>query len=287
MLKGSFKITHEEYHKDPCDFPSLSRGTILDLLFRSPLHAWANHPKLNPLFQKEENGKFDIGQAAHAWFLEGVNKIFIIEADDWRTKEAKNKRDEARINNQIPLLEKQADQVRNMVDIAKNRLNHSELSGLFDKRDAELTYIWNEGPTWCRAMVDMISKDRKFILDYKTTGVSANPEDFIRVILSHGYDVQESFYRRGVKNIEGTDPKFIFMVQENEPPYQCSFVGLSPEFQNLGESKVVRGLDLWRTCILTGEWPGYPKQVCWVDPPPWALGWEMKANFIGNKLEDI
>lgn len=287
LTQGVHKISMEEYLTDPCPEPSLSRSTIMDLLFKSPLHAWANNPRLNPLYTEEKEDKFDIGESCHCWFLEGVNKMAIIEADDWRTKAAKEAREEARNNGKIPMLEKQATAVRVMVDVARNYLNHSDLAGLFDDGDAELTYLWEDGPSWCRSRVDKISKDRGFILDYKTTGTSANPEDFIRIILSHGYDVQESFYRRGVKAVEGIEPKFIFMVQETDPPYPCSFIGLSPEFQAMAEQKVIRGMDLWRNCMAKREWPGYPSRVCYLDPPPWALNWEMRSTFLGQGLEEI
>ena len=284
---GAYKIPAEEYHSDPVVNPSLSRGVIMDILFRSPLHAWANHPRLNPACKPTNDHKFDIGQAAHSLFLEGIDKAEIIEADNWMKKESKERRDQAWQDGKIPLLTKEYDRVSEMVCAANKALGASELSGLFDGGDAELTYVWKDGPSWCRVRLDKITKDREIVLDYKTTGTSANPEDFIRLILSKGYDVQEVFYRRGVKAVEGIDPKFILMVQENEPPYPCSFIGLSPEFHAMAEQKVIRGIDLWGNCMASGEWPGYPPRICWIDPPAWALNWEMRATFLGSSMEEI
>lgn len=287
LTQGVHKISMEEYLADPCPEPSLSRSTIMDLLFKSPLHAWANHPRLNPDCKEKEESKFDIGTAAHEIFLEGIDKVEVIDFPDWKKKESRLARIEARMAGNIPLLTHQYESVRDMVEAATKALNESELSGLFDDGDAELTYIWQDGPSWCRARPDKISKDRQFILDYKTTGTSANPEDFIRIILSHGYDVQESFYRRGIRAVEGTEPKFVFMVQENTSPYPCSFIGLSPQFQAMAEQKVIRGMDLWRNCMAKNEWPSYPSSICWVDPPPWSLNWEMRSTFIGNSMEEL
>lgn len=284
---GAYKISSGIYHSDPVETSSLSRSIIMDLLFKSPAHARINHPRLNPNYKPKENGKFDPGQVAHGLFLEGIDRACIIEADDWRTKAAKEARDEARNNGLIPLLAKQYEVVGEMVKVAHRALNESEIAGIFDDGDAEMTYVWQEGGVWCRALVDKVSKDRQYILDLKTTSASANPEDFIRHILNHGYDIQSVFYSRGVSAIEGTDPKFIFLVQEDEPPFLCSFIALSPQFKEMANQKIIRGMDLWRTCMGSGEWPGYPNKICWVEPPPWALTWEMRSTFIGNSMEDI
>ena len=174
-----------------------------------------------------------------------------------------------------------------MVSRAMIALEESELKGIFNGHESEMTYIWKEGGIWCRCLIDMNSTDRLICLDLKTTGTSANPEDFIRMILSHGYDIQEAWYRRGVKAITGNDPKFIFMVQETKEPYLCSFIGLSPAFQAMAEQKVIRGMDLWRQCMGSGEWPGYGSRIAWVEPPSWSLNWEMRSTFLGNQMEDI
>jgi hypothetical protein len=285
---GSYKISFDEYLADPCVEPSLTRGIARDLLFKSPLHAFANHPRLNPLHKEDEKeDKFSIGQAAHSLFLEGINKMWVVNADDWRKKEAKEAKAEALKMGMIPLLAKQADAVREMVEIAINRLKKSELSGIFDGGDSELSYVWQEGGLWLRCRLDKINKGRDLILDYKTSKASVNPEDFLRIILSHNYDMQEAFYRRGVKAVEGTSPKFVFMAQEVEYPYACSFIALSPAFQAMADQKVIRAINLWEICMAKNDWPGYPQRVAWLELPPWATNWEMRATFLGEDLEDL
>ena len=60
----------EKYHADPCMVPSLSNSVAQILLSESPRKAWFSHPKLNTAFAEKEDGKFDIGTAAHAVLLE-------------------------------------------------------------------------------------------------------------------------------------------------------------------------------------------------------------------------
>ena len=281
MDPGVYQMSHELYHADPCPVASLSRGTIMDLLNECPKRAWFNHPRLNPAYRPDDDEKFDIGKVAHSLFLEGIDKVEVLNYDDWRKKEAQILRDDARKNDRIPLLKKQYDSVIELVEAAHKALFESELQLDLGMGDSELTYIWREDEAWCRVRPDWISKDRKIILDYKTTGSSADPDAFVKSIISYGYDVQESFYRRGVKSVEGKAPKFFFMVQETSEPYLCSFIALPPMFQSLGEQKVNWGLDIWRRCMETNRWPAYPNKVCFVDVPAWALTqWEYKAQNI-------
>ncbi len=276
---GTYKISFEDYLQDCCPLPSLTRTTIKDLLFRSPCHAFYGHSRLNPDYQAKEAERFDIGTAAHALFLDGVDVIEVINADNWRTKATKDARDEARTKGKIPLLTAQTDNVFAMVNVAAIALANSELAikSLREEGDSELTYIWTEGKAWCRCRPDWISKERTLILDYKTTAASAHPEEYNKVAVSTGLDIQDVFYRRGVKAIEGTEPAFVFMIQEIEPPYLCSFVRLDTLFLEMGEEKVERGIKLWRKCLSSGIWPGYTNQIYIMEAPAWSLAsWEIR-----------
>ncbi len=288
MIAGAYVIPFPDYLADPAPEPSLSRSTIIDIL-DCPARAWHNHPKLNPQPPEQENSTaFDIGSACHSLLLEGGDAIFVVEGfDDWRKKEAQQARDAARSVGKVPLLEKQYAEVCMMSAATNSAIMDCTELGIKDLRadgDAELSYIWSEGATWMRCRPDWISKDRKVCLDLKTTGKSADPEQFGRHIADMGYDVQESLYRRGIKAVEGIDPAFIFVVIEDEPPYLCSFVSLSSEFQDMGDQKVKKGIKLWRECMTTGQWPAYQKRVYCVDAPAWSLtSWEMQKWSGGEE----
>lgn len=281
MKPGCYQIPEQEYHMDKmCPTPSLSRSTIKDIL-DCPLKAWMNHPRLNPRYKPKEKAIFDLGHVAHALFLEGTDKIFEINADSWRSKAAQEARDAARDEGRIPLLIEHADQVRRMVEAANKQLADSELAirNIREEGDSELSYIWKERDVWMRVRPDWIRKDRKLILDYKTTSSSARPEEYARIITSTALEIQDSFYRRGVYNIERVLPDFVFMVQEVSSPYLCTFIKLDTLFKEMGEQKVTRGIRLWESCLKSDIWPGYSKKVCTVEPKPWALAsWEMQMQ---------
>ena len=84
-----------------------------------------------------------------------------------------------------------------MVRVAKNKIESSELAGIFKNGKPEQTLTWKEGNIYCRARLDFLRNDHLVILDYKTTD-SADPEACVRKIGQMGYDIQASFYKRGL-----------------------------------------------------------------------------------------
>ena len=280
---GIYNINIDEYLADPCPVPSLTRSTIKDLLFKTPCHAYHNHPKLCPCAEEKEEAKFDIGTAAHSIFLQGIDIVEVVQEKDWRKDVAKEARDEARKNGKVPLLAHQHDSVMTMVEAANEQLGLSELALKVEWGQPELTYIWKEKETWCRIRPDWISEDRKLILDYKTTSASAHPEDYARIAVNTGLDIQEAFYKRGVRATEKTKPDFVFMVQEISEPYLCSFFMLDLMFQDMGEQKVRDGITRWNECMESGKWPGFSPKIYTLEPPGWAMAsWEMKKYSGGD-----
>ena len=85
----------DQYRADPCPQPSLTQSIAKVILDHSPLHAWHAHPRLNPRFVQDEEKKFDIGNTAHALLIGRGKSIAVIDADDWRTKAAKEAREAA------------------------------------------------------------------------------------------------------------------------------------------------------------------------------------------------
>jgi hypothetical protein len=280
---GIYALPAARYHADPCPAPSLSNSIANVLINQSPLHAWYQHPRLNPTYQPEESSRFDLGSAAHMMLLERrSDQIVIVNADDWRKKEAKEARDSARANGQTPVLARHYDLMNEMVAAAYAFIATTELNGIFELGHAEQTVIWQEGETWCRARPDLLSADRRIIVDYKTTE-NAEPEAFIRQIGRMSYDLQAEWYVRGVKSVTGQEPVFVFLVQEISPPYACSLVSLSNAYRAIGQSKVSRALTTWMACIASKQWPAYSTRIAYAEPSPWQIP-EVDDN--PTKIED-
>jgi hypothetical protein len=264
-------LSADKYHADPAPQPSLSSSIAHILLDQSPLHAWLAHPRLNPKFERETDSRFDLGSAAHMMLLERrEDRIVRVEADDWRTKTAKEARDAAQAVGKYAVLERQYCDIKEMCDAARKFLMRTELGNILDTGEAEQTLVWEDNGVWCRARPDLMSEDRKIVLDYKSTA-SAEPGAFARQIGRMGYDLQDQFYSRGVEVLTGKLPIFVFLAQEITKPYACSLVALSNSYQFVGQDKVTRALDLWKTCLLQNSWPSYNTRIHYAEPKPWDL----------------
>ena len=265
------RITAVEYHKDPAPQPSLSSSLTKVLLRESPYKAWYSHPRLNPHYRMDTDGKFDLGTAAHAVLLEDdASRIVVVKADDWRSKAAKEARDAANAAGKTPLLEEQHDRVQAMVGVAKRFLTDCEITEYWNEGESELTAIWQEDDIWLRCRFDRLAKNRRCIIDYKSTK-DASPDVFSRQIVRMGYHWQEAFYRRALRNVEGRDAPFVFLAQSEEPPYECSLHGCDAALQEIADADVERAVQTWRECIATGKWPTYDNRIHWTVPTQWQM----------------
>ena len=269
------------------DVPTLSASAAHTLLSKSPRHCWHGHPRLNPAWEREDSEQAEIGTLAHSLLLEGdQSRLVIVEADDWRTKAAREKRDAARAGGKLPVLEHKAADVIQMVATACLAIQASELRPEWSTGKVEQTLIWQEGETWCRCRPDWMSKDGRILLDFKTTGGTAEPDAFSRgMLLAMGYDMQAAFGLRAVKAlVKPRECSFVFMVQETDPPYAVSFIGLSPLWEDFADRKMAAALTSWRACLDSGEWPGYPPRICWAEPPAFGVQrFEERAAFASNE----
>ena len=275
-------IPIEQYGADQFDTPqpTLNSSTANRLLTRSPLHAWWSHPRLGGMFE-EANNDMNIGSAAHALLLEGRDIIVSCPFDDWRTKAAKEMRDDVLSEGRIPLLTADAFRVQQMVINARRLLDSSpDLAGL-GPLDSELTYVWRdervsvdgvERETWMRCRPDAVTTDRAIVLSYKTTRSSAEPDAYMRTLLNAGYEMQAAFELAGIEAVDGVRPAhYVWLVQEADEPYACSLIGLSPEMRTLGLARMDAAVARWAECMAAGQWPGYPERIAYPLLPPWKL----------------
>jgi hypothetical protein len=280
--EGIHQISAERYHADPCRQPSLSSHIASLMCSRSPRHAWAAHPRLNPDFERMDEAKFDMGTATHALLLQGEQVCHVVEADDWRTKVAKEVRDKAREEGLIPLLPHQWEQVKLMCDSVRAQLSMLDLDPqALTEGHAERALIWEEDGVWCRALVDWLHDDHTAIDDLKTTGTSAHPDEWgRRTMWNIGADVQVAFYLRGLRKLTGQEADFRFLVVENAPPFAVSAVSLAPSALDLANDKVEWAIAKWRECTRTGVWPAYSTSVARTEAPPWEMERWLEARQV-------
>lgn len=271
-MTGVIEVSAADYHADRvADVPTLSASVAKLLVSHSPLHAWTQHPKLNPNYKRVEDDKFNLGTAAHALLLEGREAVEVIYEDSYRTNDAKAAKKAAIDAGRIPMLDSQWSEVQAMVAAIREQLPGLDVDPpVLAPGRAEVPLVWQENGVWCRALVDWLHDDRATIDDFKSTGASADPALWKKTMYGFDGDIQVAFHSRGVKSLTGVTPEFRFLVAETKPPFAVSVVALEPEALATAHDRVDKALALWKACLNSGEWPGYDRRVHYVDMPGYA-----------------
>lgn len=217
------------------------------------------------------NPAFEIGHAAHTLMLTVGDPFEVVNADSWRTKDAKAARDAALQAGNTPLLTKEYAQVRAMADAI---LEHPVTGELFTRNDttSEQSLYWKDEQTGvaCRARPDLAVNDWSLIVDYKTT-LSADPREFAKSIAKYGYHQQQAWYCEAVETLTGIRPEFVFVCQEKTPPYEVSLIQLDADAVRIGGRLNEDARSIYAACMDSGVWPSYPTSVQVVGLPAWAL----------------
>ena len=270
-LPGIYDMDEATYHGDPVPGGSLSSTGARKLLPPS-CPAKFLHERQNP---PQPSDAMDLGTAAHKLVLGAGIDIHVIDADDWRLKATREERDDARALGKLPLLKGDYEQVLGMAEAIRR---HPVAGAVFNpERGKPEQSLFHQDPdtgVWLRVRLDWMF-DRPIIADYKTSK-TANPAGFARSVADLGYYVQDAFYRRVYEAITGQYPKFVFVVQEKEPPYLVTVCELDHDSVQSGHALVQHAIERYRDCTESGIWPGYTDAdaIELITLPRWARGRE-------------
>lgn len=268
-------ISTEAYDADPCQVPSLSQSIASVLLKQSPLHAWSCHPKLGGIRSKP-TAATDDGTVLHKLLLGKGASVEVLNFDNYRTKEAQKKRDEAIEAGRVPYLQAKYDAL--LEAHTKILANLAALdTPISFTGESEVAGTWEEesigGPVQCRCRLDHVFFDRGVIYDVKKAE-SAHPKAVGRSMMSYGYHIQDAAYRSFLEHLK---PEFagrvemVFIFIEIEPPYAVNASVIGGAERNIGAQLWRKAVDLWNYCLKSNRWPGYSNRVGVLQAPPWAL----------------
>lgn len=247
-------IALTDYHGDICDAPSLSSSMARTLINECPAFLHANS-YLNPNFTPEPKEHFEFGTASHLMFLEPdqlAERLDVIDAPDWRKKDAQEARAAARTNGKVPML------IGQMAELEAMRaalFAHSIASKAFVGGQAEMSAFVRDGNIWLKARPDYVRPES--LVDYKTT-TSANPKEFARRAFALGYHQQAAWYLDVLKAATGeVRSDFWFVTQAKVWPYLVTVVRFGDDAIEAGRALNRKAIDAFKRCVDTGEWPGY------------------------------
>lgn len=275
-------IHPDAYHGQLTATPSISRSIAHDIVTSCEAKAWWNS-YLNPQ-RPPEKAEFNLGRYAHLIVLEQdrFDKVaVVIDADDFRTKEAKAARDRAFNEGKWPMLPKHRDLLADMADA----LTHNkEARDLLAGSTFEQTIVARDPVTglMLKARPDGLREADELMLDYKTCS-SALLGEFMKRAWEHGWYIQEPWYRDAYELATGKQiRRFKFICQEVEAPYLIGVHQINMAHTEYGRMHARIGINRWAEALARNVFPGYPGGVG--DLPGYAI-WQLKTEEDGGRLE--
>ncbi len=245
------------------------------------------------LHRPKPKPEYDFGHLVHELRLGKGQGIAVVDAPNYNTKAAQKARDEAHAAGKTPALPKQIVAALRMV-LACNR--HVIAGPLFAKGHAETSFYQTDPDTGVRlrgrtdwiTLFDFGQGEQLVIVDYKTS-TTADPDELERKFWTYGYFRQAAWYIDLVAAVMHTDPVFVFVVQEKEPPYLPAVIEYTPDAIAEGRAQNRQAVDLYAECAAADAWPAWPgnDHVQPISIPPWAFPRQPTVgDLIDNYIYD-
>ena len=267
---GIYNLNEETYHGDPVEGGSLSPSSAKYLIPGDPFDGCPRKFAYKRDTPQKPKTAFDTGHVVHKLVLGEGNQIVVVDAKDWRTKAAQEAKAEAYKKGHIPCLRETHDAAQAM---AKALYAHPFAGDLFKYGKAERSLFWKdpEYGVWLRTRPDWMPTKSDIFPDYKTAA-SAAIGPFQRQAYNIGYCIQAAFRIEGIKALGiHPDPKFVFVVQEKEPPHMVTVFQPTPNEIQWGRIFMRKAISEFAKCQTEDDWTReYATDIVQGIFPSWA-----------------
>jgi len=250
------------------NWDAVNNSLLSTLLSRSPAHA--KEYKDNP---PEKTEAFYFGEGWHCHALEPKyfeERYAVAPICDKRTKEGKSIWAEfVETQNGKSIIKAEGYSLMQfMTEAIKRQVIHR----FIEKGEAEVCIVWNDKRTGllCKARLDYVHRKQAVIIDLKSTR-DASKDAFSKAIYNYGYYQQGAWYCDGWRTLTDIMPAFTFLAVEKTPPYAPAAYELAAKDIIAGRLAYRKALKIYKDCLKTDTWPGYPDVVQMISMPEWAL----------------
>lgn len=253
-------VPDEVYHSDR---DSLSSSGARTIFFDSP-NEFRNSPRV-------EKSEYDFGHAAHLYVLGKGAELVVVDAPDWRSKDARQAREEIRAAGRVPILIGDDRQAR---DMAKVALDHDLAGAYLAEGDPELSGWWIDPQTGARLRLRLdwltrLPDGRWIVVDYKTSK-SSGRRAFAKSAGEYGYFMQQPFYVDGLRELGIHVADFVFINQRKTAPYRITIARIDAADVDLGRRCNRKAIDIFARCMAADEWPDDSREIPTVSIPTWT-----------------
>lgn len=222
---------------------------------------------------EEHRPQFDVGKAFHARVLGDGEAVVVIDADSYRSADAKLMRDTVYLDGKVPLLTAEAETVEAMAAAVQA---HPVASALFADGLPEVSLFWIDEVTGvkCKARLDWLPKaepGRRLIVPDLKSAASAEPGEFSRNAARFGYVSQHRWYQDGIRACGlDPDPAFVFVICEKDPPHVVTVGQFADDLDlKLADAINDKARRVFKECTTTDQWPGYVDGIADLSLPNW------------------
>jgi len=296
---GFYRMPAAVYHADPAPEPSLSSSIAKLLLSHSPEHARLAHPRLAPPRAADDEAEDkptrprEIGTATHRLILGAGTDVTVIDAQDYKGKDAQAQRKAAYAGGGCPILMPDLAKAERMAAAALARIGAIPGCEGFATTPSEVVAIAQD-PTgaWLRIMMDRVEIHRThaIIWDVKTSSQAAAPQGLGRRIEQMAMEVQAAFYPRVLAQLLphlAGRIRFRWIFIEDEEPNGLCVAEADAAGAEIGARKASAAIHLWNRCRSADAWPGYPAQIVRVDFPEWAANRWLEREEADPQLAGV
>lgn len=211
---------------------------------------------------EEHKPQFDLGKAFHAKVLGDGAAVEIAPFDSWRSAAAREFRAAAYEAGAVPLL---PDEAALVDDMAAAVQAHDVAPLLFTGGAPEVSAFWVDEETGvkCKARFDYLPEKqpgRRLIVPDLKSAVSVDPGEFSRAAARYLYVAQDLWYCDALRQLGiDDDPAFVFVAVEKEEPFLVNVMQFADaDDRRLSAAANDKARRIYRECIKTDTWPGYP-----------------------------
>lgn len=239
---------------------SLSASGAKTLLSDPERFAWEREHGRPP------KAAFDLGGVVHALVLKsGDERIRIIDAYDWKTKAAQEKRNAAHAAGLTPINRAEFLQATKIAGAVRRH----PLGELFTNGKAEVSLYWTDPDTDvpCRARVDWLRDD--MLIDLKTARYGTGTIDsFGRQAANFNYPLPAAVYTEAIEHLTGRTLPFVTVTVETAPPYIVRAYQYTDGDLDAGRAQWHEALREYAAREKSGDWT-VPAQIDLIALPAW------------------
>jgi hypothetical protein len=149
-------------------------------------------------------------------------------------------------------------------------MGHPYARALLEDGRPEVSALWDQFGTECKARFDWLPEGYEVIVDLKTCQ-DASPAGFAKACGNWSYHIQAALYSMAAEACGLGSRQMVFIAVESEAPHLVAMYVIDEQSLIHAANKIGGLIAQYQECRATDTYPGYSKEIETVTIPPWSL----------------